>query len=140
MKPIVLMSACACLALPAQAQQPSHSDPSHSAAPSPYILKEAVPDFPKEGQLEARVRPITVQPGMGDWHTHPTPIVIYVVEGVFSVEIRGKGVAQVKAGQAVLEPANTVLRGGNPGQSPTKIVVFQVSAPEAPFSQPAPSQ
>jgi quercetin dioxygenase-like cupin family protein len=74
---------------------------------------------------------------MADWHTHPTPIVIYVVEGTFNVEIKGKGVTQFKAGEAVLEPPNTVLRAGNPGQSPTRVVVFQVASPEASFSQPA---
>jgi quercetin dioxygenase-like cupin family protein len=66
--------------------------------------------------------------------------VIYVVDGVFAVEIKGKEVTQVKAGEAVLEQPNVVLRGGNPGQTPTKIVVFQVATSEAPFSQPAPSQ
>lgn len=134
MRSVVLASLCLCLALPAHAQQ--HSPP----APSPYILKEALPDFPKGDRLEARVRPITLQPGFGDWHTHPTPIVIYVTEGVFAVEIKDKGVTHVKTGEAVLEHPNVVLRGGNPGQTPTKIIVFQVASPEAPFSQPAPSQ
>src|SRR5215218_7527625 len=101
MRSVVLVSACLCLALPAQAQQ---------QVPSPYILKEAMPDFPKGDRLEARVRPITLQPGFGDWHTHPMPIVIYVLEGVFAVEIKGKGVSHVKAGEAVLEQPNVVLR------------------------------
>ncbi len=134
MKSVVLAFAGMCLILPAQAQQQAQP------APSPYILKETMPDFPKGDRLEARVRPITIQPGMGDWHTHPTPIVIYVVEGVFAVEIKDKGITHVKAGEAVLEQPNVVLRGGNPGQSPTRIVVFQVAPPEASFSQPAPSQ
>jgi quercetin dioxygenase-like cupin family protein len=134
MKSIVLAFAGMCLILPAQAQQQAQP------ASPPYILKEAMPDFPKGDRLEARVRPITLQPGMGDWHTHPTPIVIYVVEGVFAVEIKDKGITNIKAGEAVLEQPNVVLRGGNPGQSPTRIVVFQVASPEAPFSQPAPSQ
>jgi quercetin dioxygenase-like cupin family protein len=135
MRSIVLVFACVCLALPARAQQQGQP------ASSPYLLKEVMPDFPKGDRLEARLRPITLQPGMGDWHTHPTPIVIYVVEGAFTVEIKGKEtVSQLKAGEAVLEPPNTVLRAGNPGQSPTRVVVFQVAAPEASFSQPAPQQ
>ncbi len=139
MKTFTLVSAAAFLALSAQAQQHSqHGQP--ATAPSPYILKEVMPDFPKGERLEARVRPITLQPGMGDWHTHPTPIMIYVLEGTFAVEIRDKGITHVKAGEAVLEQPNVVLRGGNPGQTPTKVVVFQVASPEAPFSQPAPSQ
>jgi quercetin dioxygenase-like cupin family protein len=119
-------------------QHSQHNQP--ATTPSPYILKEAMPDFPKGERLEARVRPITLQPGMGDWHTHPTPIVIYVLEGTFAVEIKDKGVTHVKAGEAVLEQPNVVLRGGNLGQTQTKVIVFQVASPEAPFSQPAPSQ
>ena len=134
MKSMVLVCAAAFLALPAQAQQQGQQ------APSPYILKEPLPDLPKGDRLEARVRPITLQPGMGEWHTHPTPIVIYVLEGTFAVEIKDKGVTHVRAGEAVLEHPNVVLRGGNPGQTPTRVVVFQVASPEAPFSQPAPSQ
>src|ERR687889_406431 len=109
MKMFILVSAAAFLALSAQAQQHSqHNQP--ATAPSPYILKEAMLDFLKGERLEARVRPITLQPGMGDWHTHPTPIVIYVVEGVFAVEIKDKGITNIKAGEAILEQPNVVLR------------------------------
>ncbi|MBL0407939.1 hypothetical protein JKG68_28990 [Microvirga aerilata] len=45
-----------------------------------------------------------------------------------------------QAGQAVIEPVNTIIRGTNKGQTPVKMVIFQVSPPEMSESHPAPSQ
>ena len=44
------------------------------------------------------------------------------------------------SGKAVIEPGNTIIRGTNKGQTPVKMVIFQVSPPEMPESHPAPSQ
>ncbi len=141
MRSLVLVFAGMCLALPAQAQQ--QGQPVRlKEVPSPTLLKGVLPDFPKGDQLEARVRPFTVRPGMVDavWHSHPTPIVGYVIDGVVAIEIKDQGVSQFKAGEAFLEPANKVMRVSNPGQDLAKVVVFQMSPPEAPYSEMAPSQ
>jgi quercetin dioxygenase-like cupin family protein len=60
-----------------------------------------------------------------------------VVEGTFTVEVKDKGSIETKAGEAAIEPINTVVRATNKGQTPVKIIVFQVSPPEVPFSHPA---
>jgi hypothetical protein len=44
------------------------------------------------------------------------------------------------AGQGFVEPINTVLRGTNEGQTPVKLVIFQLSPPEVPGAMDAPSQ
>jgi mannose-6-phosphate isomerase-like protein (cupin superfamily) len=135
MKSVVLVFAGMCLALPAQAQQQGQP------APAPYVLKEIMPAAPKGDQLEARVRAITFPPGTGSWIVHPTPVVVYVVEGMLVLESKDKGIiTQIKTGEAGITPVNTVMRSVNPAQTPTKLVVFQVSPPETPFSQAAPSQ
>jgi quercetin dioxygenase-like cupin family protein len=132
MKSIVLGIACACAAVSAQAQQ-------KSPPPSPFVLKEVTSNFPKAERLEARVEAATLEPGkIGGWHTHPTPVVVYVIEGTLTVEIKGKDPIVTKAGEAYLEPINTVMRATNKGQTPLKFVAFQVSPPEVPDSQPAP--
>ena len=88
-----------------------------------------------------RVRTSTIQPGAtGQWHTHPTPPIVYVVEGTLSVDRRDGETVHTQAGQAVIEPINTVIRATNKGTTPVKVVIFQVSPPEVPESQPAPSQ
>jgi len=132
MKSIVLLLACACVAVPAHAQQP----PSQ-----PFALKQIAPELPKGDGLEVRVRSGTVAPGaVGPWHTHPAPPIVYVIEGTLSIEEKDKGVVEHKAGEAFIEPINTPIRAMNTGQTPVKTVIFQVSPPDLPDAVPAPSQ
>jgi quercetin dioxygenase-like cupin family protein len=134
MKSIVPVFACACLVSPVQAQQQSPP-----ASPPQFVLREVTGNLPKADQLEVRVRNSTIQPGsIGEWHTHAMPPVVYVLEGTLSVEVRDKETIHHKAGEATIEPINTVIRATNQGQTPVKLVIFQVSPPDVPFSHPAP--
>jgi quercetin dioxygenase-like cupin family protein len=136
MKSIILVGAFACIASAAQAQQPAPQSPGPN-----FVLKQIAPTLPTKEQLEVRVRTSTIQPGaVGQWHTHPTPPIVYVVEGTLSVERKDRETVHTQAGQAVIEPINTVIRATNKGQTPVKLVIFQVSPPEMPESHPAPSQ
>jgi quercetin dioxygenase-like cupin family protein len=137
MKSFVLGFACACVALPAQAQQ------QRQAPQGPrFALKEVVSTLPTKEQLEVRVRASTIQPGtVGAWHTHPSPPIVYVLEGTLSVERRDTGeVVQTQAGQVAVEPVNTVIRATNKGQTPVRLVIFQVAPPDMPEAVDAPSQ
>jgi quercetin dioxygenase-like cupin family protein len=126
MKCVVLALACGCLILPASAQQ---------------VVKELLPTPPKGNNLEVRLATATIQPGaVGKWHTYPNHPVVYVAEGTLTVEFRGGEPKVYKAGQGFVEPINTVLRGANMGQTPVKLVIFQLSPPEVPDAIDAPSQ
>ncbi len=136
MKSLILVCAFTCIASAAQAQQPAPPSPG-----SNLILKQIAPTLPTKEQLEVRVRTSTIQPGaVGQWHTHPTPPIVYVMEGTLSVERKEGETVHTQAGQAVIEPVNTVIRATNKGQTPVKLVIFQVSPPEVPESHSAPSQ
>jgi quercetin dioxygenase-like cupin family protein len=136
MKSIVLVCAFVCVASAAPAQQPAPQ----TSGPN-FVLKQIAPTLPTKEQLEVRVRTSTIQPGaVGQWHTHPTPPIVYVVEGTLSVERKDGETVHTQAGQAAIEPVNTVIRATNKGQTPVKLVIFQVSPPEVPESHPAPSQ
>jgi quercetin dioxygenase-like cupin family protein len=136
MKSIILVCAFACITSAAQAQQPAPQ----TLGPN-FVLKQIVPTLPTKEQLEVRVRTSTIQPGtVGQWHTHPTPPIVYVAEGTLSVERKDGETVHTQAGQAVIEPINTIIRATNKGQTPVKLVIFQVSPSEVPESQPAPSQ
>jgi quercetin dioxygenase-like cupin family protein len=136
MKNIILVCAFACVASAVQAQQPAPQSPDPN-----FVLKQIAPTLPTKEQLEVRVRTSTIQPGaVGQWHTHPTPPIVYVGEGTLSVERKDGETVHTQAGQAVIEPINTVIRATNKGQTPAKLVIFQVSPPEVPESHPAPSQ
>jgi len=70
----------------------------------------------------------------------PPHAIVYVIEGTITVDIKDRESIEYKAGQAYMEPINTVLRAGNKGQTPVKFVIFQVSPPDLPDAVPAPSQ
>jgi quercetin dioxygenase-like cupin family protein len=126
MKRLVLAIAWSCLILPAGAQQ---------------IVKELMPTPPKGDKLEVRLATATIQPGaVGQWHTYPNHPVVYVAEGTLTVEFRGGEPKVYKAGEGFVEPINTVLRGANKGQTPVKLVIFQLSPPEVPSAVNVPSQ
>jgi quercetin dioxygenase-like cupin family protein len=110
-----------------------------TARPDPPVLKEVTTEFPKDPKLEARVLTATLQPGMtSPWHTHATPVVVYVQEGTFTLEFKDREPVRRKAGEALLEPINVVVRAANRDQSqPAKVVIFQVSPPDTPFLHPA---
>ncbi len=127
MKCVVAVAfAWSCLALPASAQQ---------------VVKQILPTPPKGDKLEARLATATIQPGaIGKWHTYPNHAVVYVVEGTVTVEFRDGEPKVYNAGDGFVEPINTVLRGANKGQTPVKLVIFQLSPPEVPDAVDAPSQ
>ena len=137
MRTLASLLVCACLSSPGWAQQ--QPQPSPPAMGSPFALKEIVKTLPKSDQpLEVRVEAATLQPGVvGGWHTHPTPTIVYIIEGTLSVEFKEKGLQHHKAGEAFVEPIDTVMRATNQGQTPVKFVVFQVSPPDVPDARPA---
>jgi quercetin dioxygenase-like cupin family protein len=118
--------ACSCLVIPAGAQQ---------------VVKQILPTPPRGDQLEARLTRATIEPGVvGKWHTYPNHAVVYVVEGMVTVEFRNGDPKVYKAGEGFVEPINTVLRGRNRGRIPVKLVIFQVSPPGVPDAIDAPSE
>jgi quercetin dioxygenase-like cupin family protein len=107
------------------------------ARPDPPVLAELSREFPKDDQLEARVLTATLQPGStSPWHTHSAPVVVYVMEGTITLEFDGREPVSKKAGEALLEPINVKVRAANHGQTPARVVIFQVSPPKTPFLTP----
>ena len=57
-------------------------------------------------------------------------------EVTVTLEFEGREPVSKKAGEALLEPINVKVRAANHGQTPTRVVIFQVSPPSAPFLTP----
>jgi quercetin dioxygenase-like cupin family protein len=110
-------------------------------ASAQQVVKELLPTPPKGDKLEVRLATATIQPGaVGKWHTYPNHPVVYVAEGTLTVEFRDGEPKVYNAGDGFVEPINTVLRGANKGQTPVKLVIFQLSPPEVPDAVDTPSQ
>ncbi|MFY9720150.1 MAG: cupin domain-containing protein [Candidatus Cybelea sp.] len=114
--------------------------PAAVTTPQPGILDVTTGDLPKTSPVAVEIRKGTLAPSEATiWHTHPSPIFVYVENGTGSWEYRGGRPAETRtAGQAIEEPANAVTRIVNSGTSRLDLVIFQVSQPGAPVLVPAP--
>ena len=67
-------------------------------------------------------------------HTHRFPVAVYVLEGTFTLELKGRPPIAVKAGEALVEPPDTEMAGYNRSATEqTRVVIFYVAAPGTPF-------
>ena len=102
------------------------------------ILKQIVEGLPSDAKSEVRVLTAVFKPGDNTVsHTHDYPVTVYVVEGAFTLELKGKPPKTIKAGEAMVEPPNTEMTGYNRSATEeTKVVIFYVSVPDGPFLKP----
>jgi quercetin dioxygenase-like cupin family protein len=90
--------------------------------------------IPKVTALE-----IVVAPGADTgWHLHPVPSLAYILEGSLEISLKDGSSRRVSAGQAVAEVVNTVHLGRNPGERPTRLVVFYLGTTELPLTIASP--
>lgn len=83
---------------------------------------------------ETRVVVATLDPmTTAAWHTHPSPVYVYVDEGTLTMEIEGQEPYDIQAGEAVAEPLNSPMRIHNRGDEQVRLIVFQISPPTEAF-------
>src|SRR5205085_3297579 len=64
------------------------------------LLREVVQGMPRGATQEVRVLTATFQPGdQTVFHTHRSPVTVYVLEGEFTLELEGRPPVTVRAGQ-----------------------------------------
>ena len=69
------------------------------------LLNEIVQGMPNGDKQQVRVLTASFKPGDKTMlHTHRFPVTVYVLEGVFTLEMEGREPITVKAGQATAMP------------------------------------
>ena len=118
----------------------STSPPAAVATPQPGILDVVTGDLPNTSPVAVEIRKGRLAPGAATiWHTHLTPIFVYVESGTGMWEYKtGRAPQTRSAGEAIEEPANAITRIVNSGNSTLDLIIFQVSKPGAPVLVPAP--
>jgi quercetin dioxygenase-like cupin family protein len=118
----------ALLASSALAQQPG------MAAPQ-LVLRDNVNGMPRSETQEVRVLTATFKPGDKTvFHTHRSPVTVYVLEGNFTLDLEGRAPVVISAGQAYVEPPNVRTTGYNKSATqPLRVVIFYVSETGTPF-------
>ena len=116
---------------------PAQPSESNLAKPS-LILQQLVAGMPNGEKQEVRVLTATFKPGDKTvYHTHRFPVIVYVLEGTFTLELDGRAPIVVKAGEALVEPPHVPMTGYNRSTSElTKAVIFYVGDPGTPFLDP----
>jgi len=129
--------ACLLLGSAALSQEVSHEQMGMDAQ---VLLKATVTAADQQIQLPSGGKPeitsmvVTIQPGgHTSLHTHPVPVIAYVLEGTFETRF-GEKINSYKAGDAVIEPVNTPMQGFNRGEVPTKLLVVMVGQEGQPNS------
>lgn len=113
--------------------------PAAVATPQPGILDVTTGDLPKTSLVAVEIRKGTIAPGAATiWHTHPSPLFVYVENGSGSWEYENGRPADMRsAGQAIEEPPNVVTRIVNTGTTRLDLIIFQVSKPDTPVLVPS---
>jgi quercetin dioxygenase-like cupin family protein len=114
--------------LPAMAQD------SGTARPN-LLLQKVLDGMPRGEKQEVRVLTASFKPGDKTvFHTHRSPVTVYILEGAFTLELEGQAPVTIKAGEAYVEPPNVKMTGYNRSPTePIKLVIFYVSEPGTPF-------
>ncbi|HKS62388.1 MAG TPA: cupin domain-containing protein [Xanthobacteraceae bacterium] len=99
------------------------------------VLRELVAGMPRGERQEVRVITASFKPGDKTvFHTHRFPVIVYVLEGAFTLDLEGRAPVTIKKGEAFVEPPNVKMTGHNRSTTePLKVVVFYVSDADTPF-------
>ena len=109
--------------------------PAQGTARPQLLLQEVLTGMPRGDRQEVRVLSAAFKPGDKTvFHTHRFPVVVYVLEGAFTLELEGREPITVKAGDAMVEPPNVKMTGYNRSASqPLRVLIVYTSDPETPF-------
>ena len=102
------------------------------------MFNEVVTGMPRGEKQAVRVLSASFKPGDKTvFHTHRSPVTVYIMEGAFTLELEGRAPLVVKAGEAFVEPPNVKMTGFNRSATePLRLVIFYVSDPDTPFLDP----
>jgi len=103
------------------------------------VLAEALPKM-DGGHLKATVVEVNYGPGESSApHSHPCPVIGYVLAGTLRTQVRGEAEAVYKPGESFYEAANGVhaVSANASATEPAKFVAFFVCDRDAPLSAAA---
>jgi quercetin dioxygenase-like cupin family protein len=104
------------------------------------VLSQALPAM-DGNHLKAVVVEVNYGPGESSQpHSHPCPVVGYVVQGAIRTQVKGEPERIVKAGESFYEPPNGVHQvSANASQTePAKLLAYFVCDNDKPLSSKAP--
>jgi quercetin dioxygenase-like cupin family protein len=123
-----------------RAQGVANPPQNSSAEQSRVTLSQTLPQLDGR-ELKATVVEVTYAPGGSSTpHSHPCPVIVYVVEGALREQVKGEPEAVYQAGDSFYEPPNGVHQvSANASQTePVRFLAYFVCDHETPLSVPPP--
>src|SRR5262249_7641594 len=119
--------------------QPADAHPERRTVLAPGTTVPGEPiKYPSGAPALITAVEITLQPGQQTgWHTHPVPLVGYVLEGELTVDYGPKGQRIYRKGDALAEARNEAHNGRNGGREPVKILAVFIGIEGTRDSVPA---
>jgi quercetin dioxygenase-like cupin family protein len=94
--------------------------------------------YPEGAAAHVTAVEITLAPGQETgWHSHPVPMVGYILAGELTVDYGPHGKRVYRTGDALVEAINQAHNGRNTGQEPTRILAILAGVTGTPGSLPA---
>jgi quercetin dioxygenase-like cupin family protein len=123
-----------------RAQVMANPPQNSSAEQSRVTLAQTLPQL--DGRdLKATVVEVTYAPGGSSTpHSHPCPVMVYVIEGALRAQVKGEPEVVYHAGDSFYEPPNGIHQvSANASQTePVKFLAYFVCDHETPLSVPPP--
>lgn len=116
---------------------PSNKDTGHAR----IAFSHALPHLDGT-QLKATIVEVTYGPGGSSApHSHPCPVIGYVIEGALRTQVKGEAEAIYKAGQSFYEAPNGVhmISANASDKAPVKFLAYFVCDHDTPLSVAAPA-
>ena len=93
--------------------------------------------YPRHGTPEISAMIVTIPPGGAtELHTHPVPVIGYILEGELEVRAAGGKVNRYKAGDSFVEALNHPHAGTNIGAGPLRILVTVIGVKGQSYAVP----
>jgi quercetin dioxygenase-like cupin family protein len=91
--------------------------------------------YPRRGTPEITTMIVELAPGAKTvLHTHPFPLVAYMLEGTLEVRYAGGEVHRYQAGDSFVEAGGHVHQGVNVGTGPVRILVTVIGVKGVPYA------
>jgi quercetin dioxygenase-like cupin family protein len=109
--------------------------PAGPAAALNVVHRAQVAAMPTGRSQEVRVITGELKPGeQTPRHSHRFPVIVYVLEGSFSLDLADGQMLVAKAGEALIEPPHVAMVGHNKTTGTVRLVMTYVSDPDVPFA------
>jgi quercetin dioxygenase-like cupin family protein len=133
---LALAAAIACLASTQASTSPTPQGASSKKSRDQIIFSQTLPVL-NGSHLKATLVEVTYAPGESSPpHSHPCPVMVYVLEGAVRSQVKGEKEAIYKAGESFYEAPNGVHQvSANASQtSPAKFLAYFICDHDTPLS------